>query len=106
MTRLSLVALVVLTSTVLATPVAGYAQQTGIAGEIRQGTCDEVSDVVAPLVEARLSVGERRGNTAAMPAANSFTTVPIPLEALTASGHAIVVPFPVGEEIVACGDIA
>ena len=40
-----------------------------------------------------------------MPAANSFTTVPISLEALTASDHAIVVPFPAGEEIVACGDI-
>jgi len=40
-----------------------------------------------------------------MPAANSFTTVPISLEALTASDHAIVVPFPIRDEIVACGDI-
>jgi hypothetical protein len=40
-----------------------------------------------------------------MPAANSFTTVPLSLAALTASDHAIVIPFPVGEELVACGDI-
>jgi hypothetical protein len=104
MARLLLVALVVLAGTILS-PSGGSAQQTGVAAEIRQGNCDEVGEVVAPLVEARLPAGERRGNATAMPAANSFTTVPISLDALTASDHAIVVPFPVGDELVACGDI-
>jgi hypothetical protein len=106
MTRLTLIALVVFISAAVATPAGGRAQQTGIAAEIRQGNCDEVGDVVAPLVEARLPAGEPRGNAAALPAANSFTTVPLSLEALTVSDHAVVIPFPVGEELVACGDIA
>jgi hypothetical protein len=105
MARLLLVALVVLASTALATPWPASAQQTGATAEIRQGNCDEVGDVVSPLVEARLPAGDRRGHPAAMPAANSFTTVPLSLDALTASDHAIVVPFPVEDELVACGDI-
>jgi hypothetical protein len=106
MARFLIVALVIVASTVLATPWVGSAQQTGVTAEIRQGSCDEVGDVVASLVEARLPAGERRGHTAAMPAANSFTNVPLSLEALTVSDHAIVIPFPVGEELAACGDIA
>jgi len=105
MTRLALIALVVFISAAVATPTGGRAQQTGIAAAIHQGNCDEVGDVVAPLIESRVPQGERRGNTAAMPAANSFTSVPISLDALTVSDHAIVVPFPVGEEIVVCGEI-
>ena len=105
MARLAIVALVIVASTVFAIPVGGMAQQTGIAAAIRQGNCDDVGDVVAPLAEAVIPQGEPRGSAAAMPAANSFTTVPISLEALAASDYAIVVPFPAGEEIVACGDI-
>src|SRR3712207_3214660 len=102
MTRLVMVALVIFVCAAVAAPAVGSAQQTGVAAEIHRGNCDEVGDVVAPLVEIKLPAGERRGHPAAMPAANSFTTVPISLEALTASDHAIVVPFPVGEELVAC----
>jgi hypothetical protein len=105
MARLAIVALIIIASTVFTTPAGGMAQQTGIATEIRQGNCDDVGNVVAPLAEAVISQGEPRGSAAAMPAANSFTTVPISLEALAASDHAIAVPFPAGEEIVACGDI-
>src|SRR5215218_4292600 len=105
MTRVLIVALVVLANMALAPPLAGSAEQTGITAEIHEGNCDDIGEVVAPLVEARLPARDRRGNAAAMPAANSFTTVPISLEALTASDHAIVVPFPVRDEIVACGDI-
>jgi hypothetical protein len=92
-------------SAVGAMQVGGLAQQTGIAAEIRQGNCDEVGDVVAPLAEAVIPEGDERGSAAAIPAASSFTTVPISLEALTASDHAIVVPFPAGDELVACGEI-
>jgi hypothetical protein len=104
MARFLLVALVVLAGTILS-PSGGSAQQTGVAAEIRQGNCDQVGEVVAPLVEARLPAGEPRGNAAAMPAANSFTTVPLSLAALTASDHAIVIPFPVEDRLVACGAI-
>jgi hypothetical protein len=105
MSRLAMGVLVVVVSAAVGAPTVGSAQQTGVAAEIRQGNCDEIGDIVAPLVEARLPAGQPRGHTAAVPAANSFTTVPISLEALTASDHAIVVPFPAGEEIVACGEI-
>jgi hypothetical protein len=105
MARLAVVALVIVASTVVAAPAIGIAQQTGVAADIRQGNCDELGDIVAPLVEARIPEGTQRGNAAGMPAANSFTTVPISLAALTASEHAIVVPFPVGEELVVCGEI-
>ncbi len=106
MARLILfVALVVSITTTIVAPTRAIAQQTGIAAEIRQGNCDDIGDLVAPLIEARVPQGETHGNVVAIPAANSFTTVPISLDALTASDHAIVVPFPVGEEIVACGEI-
>jgi hypothetical protein len=105
MARLVIVALTIMASIVGATPAAGFAQQTGIAADIRQGNCSEVGDIVVPLGEATIPEGEARGNAAAMPAANSFTTVPHSLEALTTSDHAIVVPFPVGEELVACGEL-
>jgi hypothetical protein len=105
MSRLAMGVLVFVVSAAVAAPTVGSAQQTGITAEIRQGNCDEVGDIVAPLVEARLPAGEPRGHTAAVPAANSFTTVPISLAALTTSDHVIVVPFPAEDELVACGDI-
>jgi hypothetical protein len=105
MTPLASVALVVFVCAAVAAPTVGSAQQTGVAAEIHQGNCDEVGDVVAPLVEARLPQGGRRGSATAMPAANSFTTVPLSLDALTASDHVIVVPVPAGDELVACGEI-
>ncbi len=40
-----------------------------------------------------------------MPAATSFTTIPLPLAALVASDHALVIPFPAGDELVACGEL-
>jgi hypothetical protein len=40
-----------------------------------------------------------------LPAATSFTTVPVSLQALIANDHAIAIPFPVGEEFEACGEI-
>jgi hypothetical protein len=97
--------LMIVVSTAIAAADPGLAQPTGIASAIHQGHCDDVGDGVAPLVDMTIAEGEPSGNAAALPAANSFTTVPISLEALAASDHAIVVPFPVGEEIVACGEI-
>jgi hypothetical protein len=41
----------------------------------------------------------------ALPAASSFTTVPLSLQTLTESDYAIVIPFPAGDELVACGEI-
>jgi hypothetical protein len=99
-----MLALIVVASIVGATP-DGVAQQSGVASEIRQGTCEEPGEVVAPLVEATVPAGEPRGNAEAMPAATSFTTIPLSLAALVASDHALVVPFPVGDELVACGEL-
>jgi hypothetical protein len=102
--RLVILALIVVASFVGATP-DGVAQQSGVAVDIRQGNCEELGDVVAPLVAATIPEGEPRGNAAAMAAASSFTTVPLSLEALITGDHAIVMPFPAGDEVVACGEI-
>ena len=99
------IAVLVVASTVFAAPAGGFAQQTGVASAIYEGNCDDVGDMIAPLVEAVIPEGDLRGNAAAMPAANSFTIVPISLEALTASDHVIAVPFPAGERYMACGEI-
>jgi hypothetical protein len=106
MARLLIVALVVLASMALALPTATSAQQTGVAAEIRRGNCDQLGDIEAPLDAATVPEGAPRGNAVSLPAATSFTTVPTSLNALTASDHAIAVPFfPAGEELVACGEI-
>ncbi len=105
MARVFIATLVVLASAILAAPAVGSAQQTGVAAEIRQGNCEELGAVVAPLVEATVPAGESRGNAGATPAASSFTTVPVSLGELVAGDHAIVVPFPADNELVACGEI-
>ncbi len=56
-----MLALIVVASIVGATP-DGVAQQSGVAADIRQGNCEEIGDVVAPLVEATIPEGEPRGN--------------------------------------------
>ena len=80
--------LMIVVSTAIAAADPGLAQPTGIASAIHQGNCDDVGDAVAPLVDMTIAEGEPSGNAAALPAANSFTTVPISLEALAASDHA------------------
>jgi hypothetical protein len=102
--RLVILALIVVASFVGATP-DGVAQQSGVAVDIRQGNCEELGDVVAPLVAATIPEGEPRGSAEAMPAATSFTTIPLSLGALLASDHTLVIPFPAGDETVACGEL-
>lgn len=105
MARLLIATLVVLASTILAAPTTGSAQQTGVAADIRHGNCDETGELVASLGAATLPPGAPRGNAEALSAASSFTTVPLSLQTLVASDYAIVVPFPAGSELVACGEI-
>ena len=70
---IQLVALVISVSMTFVAPTGVIAQQTGVAAAIHQGNCDDVGDVVAPLVEAVVGEGDLRGNAAAIPAASSFT---------------------------------
>lgn len=99
------IALVVFMALAVSPPTRSVAQQTGVAVSIHQGTCAAVGEAVAPLNAAARATGELRGNADSLATVTSFTTIPISLASLTENDHAIVVPFPVGEELVACGDI-
>lgn len=105
MARLLISALVLLAGMSLAAPTSGFAQQTGGGADIRQGTCDEPGDVIAPLGAVILPTGEPRGNPMALPAASSFATVPLSLQTLVASEYVITVPLPASDGLVACGEI-
>ncbi len=91
-------------------------QEEGLTGadsaekgvEIRAGDCDDVDsgEVVASLTAAAVPEGEGVGKIErAVPAAASFTNVPLPLETLLAEDHAVVVFASVDEDAaaIACG---
>lgn len=105
MARIFIVLLIVLAGMTLAPPTTGSAQQTGVTADIRQGNCDEPGDIVATLGAATLPSGAPAGNAMALPAASSLSAVPLSLQTLVASDYSIVVPFPAGEGLVACGEI-
>lgn len=93
-----------------ATPQPSAAQ--GVAAprpaHIHSGNCDELGDVVAPLVDLTGAQGEGQGQARRASAAeSSFTNVPLPLDAILGADHAINVHLS-AEEIdtyVACGEI-
>lgn len=87
----------------LPAPVA--AQPTSYAASIHAGRCGDLAGVVADLNDAVIASGERSGHVEAQPAANAFSTVPVSLDALVATDHAVVVQQPGDGEILACGEI-
>ncbi len=87
------------------TDVASAAQQTGIPAALHDGSCPDTGAVVAPLTNAVLPSGSPVGNIDALPAANSFTTVPLSLATILASDHAIVIADPIDNAPIACGEI-
>jgi len=80
------------------------AQFPGLDGAVHQGTCNRITDPVSDLTPSLLGTGERRGNSEAIPAASSFSTIPISLDALLADDHVVTTSDPEGD-IVACGEI-
>ena len=80
------------------------AQSAGLDGAVHQGTCDRITDPVSDLTPSLLGTGEWRGNNDAIPAASSFSTIPISLDALLADEHVVTASDPAGD-IIACGEI-
>jgi hypothetical protein len=87
------------------TDLASVAQQTGVSAALHEGDCTAVGTVVVPFANAILPSGSPVGNPDALLAANSFTIVPLPLETILASDHAIVVANPADNDDVACGEV-
>jgi hypothetical protein len=88
------------------TDVASVAQQTEIPAALLEGSCADPGAGVARFKNAVLPAGSPVGNPDALPAANSYTTVPLPLDTILASEHAIVVADPAGNGFIACGEIS
>jgi hypothetical protein len=90
-----------------ATPVAQPVAPARPA-HIHSGNCVELGDVVVPLTDLTAAVGEGIGQAdEAIPAENSFTTVPMTLDAILAADHAINVHLS-AEQIdtyIACGEL-
>jgi hypothetical protein len=75
--------------------------------DIRLGTCASLGDVVMPLASLAVPSGEALGQDGATPAEQSVTTLPLLLDDILATGHALAVhasPEQVGTP-VACGEI-
>jgi hypothetical protein len=72
---------------------------------VHRGTCDRLADPVSAPTPFFFGIGERRGNSQAIPAASSFATIPIPFDVLLADDHAVTASDPAGD-MVACGEIA
>ena len=101
--------------TALGGPAAWAQDATPAAGDalvprpihIHSGSCDELGDVVAPLVDLTAPEGDRVGQRRADLAETSFTNVPLPLDAILGADHAINAHLS-AEEIgtyIACGNI-
>lgn len=86
------------------------AQQESTAqrpADIRLGTCASLGDVVTPLDSLFVPTGETQGQGGATPVEQSVTTVPLLLDDILATGHAVAVHAS-SEQVgtpVACGEI-
>lgn len=89
-----------------ATPTAGGMAPHPV--HIHAGNCDELGEVVVPLTDLVAPEGDRAGqrNRAAQ-GATSFTSVPLPLDAILAADHAINAHLSADEidVYIACGEI-
>jgi hypothetical protein len=97
-----------------ATPVGGESA-TPVAGaviarpaHIHSGSCEELGDVVAPLNDLVAPTGAPVGQAgAAAVAETSYSTVPLPLDAILGADHAINIHLSADEiqTYIACGEI-
>ena len=76
---------------------------------IHTGNCDEIGEVVAPLTDLTgASGGDRVGQARrAIPAESSFTSVPLPLDAMLGDDHVVNVHLSADkiDTYIACGEI-
>jgi hypothetical protein len=86
-------------------PLAVAAQDPEFAGTIHAGTCDAVGDPVVDLNGPAFPTGERVGSAGGVTAAQSLSTLPLSLDAILGEDHALLVPDPGGDGVLACGDL-
>lgn len=86
--------------------IAQESEQPWIAA-IEAGSCNELGEIVAELTPPRNAAGPSVGGDAARPAAVSFTAVPLGIDAILASDHAITVRQSADSDTSpsACGEI-
>ena len=80
------------------------AQEAAIEAGIYSGNCDEIGQVMSPLLPPATATGAHQGSGDYEPAANSFSAVDASLTNLTSEDR-IVVVSELGDEILACGAI-
>src|SRR5215218_5449287 len=107
--RSSRIALAGMLAMLLLAPTVGVlrpasAQQDGLSTALHSGTCTDVGPEVAALAPAFVPTGEQVGSARSLPGANSFSTVPVALDAMLAADHALVVAGADGETL-ACGEV-
>jgi hypothetical protein len=84
-------------------PSVSSAQGANLQSEIDEGACGDGDVVVAELTDASVAAGEPQGAAGGITAATSYTSVPIALDALLATDHAISVMS--DGDLVACGEV-
>ncbi len=80
------------------------AQQDGLSAALHTGDCADIGPEVAALQAAVVPSSERVGSSRSLPGANSFTAVPVALDAMLAADHALVIAGTDGETL-ACGEV-
>lgn len=80
------------------------AQQDGLTAALHTGDCADLGPEVAALEAASVPSGARVGSSRSLPGANSFTTIPVALDAMLAADHALVIAGTDGETL-ACGEV-
>jgi len=88
----------------LTTIAPASAQDPAIEAGIHAGNCDEIGQVMSPLLAPATATGAQQGSGDYEPAANSFSTVDASLTRLTSEDRAVVVSEP-GDTVLACGAI-
>jgi hypothetical protein len=86
-----------------AMPVMG--QGAAVPVEIRAGSCDDPGSTVSFLSDVPRLERAPIGAPDAIPAASSFSSVPVALEALTGEDHIVLVPSGDGDRVLSCGAI-
>lgn len=90
---------------VLGSVVPVMAQDAGVPVEIRSGTCNDPGSPLSSLTEVPRLAGALIGAAEAIPAASSFSSVPVALEELTGTEHIVLVPSADGDNVLSCGAI-
>ena len=81
------------------------AQGADVPVEIRVGSCDDPGDVINVLADVPRLENAPIGASDAIPAASSFSSLPLALETLTGVDHIVLVPSTDGDNVLACGAI-